>query len=358
MIRRSNVLLLAVIALGFTLGAAWRTDADRESERRLARELSDLRRITSELVRPHTRFSPSDAADAGPNRLRVLPLDDLLTPTPHYSPPLPPGEWPDDKNQHGFASMAEERRLPFGTIDEVIELLRGLDERAWAEAPTLAAAGPRTLLAWQRPAIMDAMVEFLDNKMRPHAHRSALLETDLFELDAELALRVRGEREKELAPGTIEAIARAIDAGGAKRIFSSRAISLLGQRSLFWHGRQRARVHDADVEVAASARTSDPNVEILQTGGSVSARVQAGRDGARVSIDLAFGHSVAGTVEMRDTADASRLQMPSWKFTRTNVALDLRSGRWGVALVAEGGHGRARALLVRATVLERTGGLR
>ena len=41
--------------------------------------------------------------------------------------------------------------------------------------------------------------------------------------------------------------------------------------------------------------------------------------------------------------------------TTTRLASRLRDTR---ALVAEGGHGRTRALLVRATVLERTGGLR
>ena len=139
----------------------------------------------------------------------------------------------------------------------------------------------------------------------------------------------------------------------AKRIYGSRSLSLLGQTSLLWHGRQRARVRDADVEVASSARTADPNIEILQTGGSVSARIEAGRDGARVSIDLDFGHSVAEPTHTRDTMDASRLHLPRWRFTRARTGLDLRSGRWGVALVADGGHGRTRALLVRGTVLER-----
>ncbi|MEE8106519.1 MAG: hypothetical protein V3T86_13365, partial [Planctomycetota bacterium] len=236
--------------------------------------------------------------------------------------------------------------------------LRHVDEGGRADDAMVFALGPRTLALWQRPATADAIVAFLDRKIRPHAHRSVLLETDLFELDAELARRVRTAGGNELDRATLDAIASALDAGGAKRIFASRALSLLGQRSLLWQGTQRARVRDADVEVAESARTSDPKIEILQTGGSVSARIEAGRDGQRVSIDLYFGHSVAGQTETRDTVDSSRLQLPRWRFTRARTGLDLKSGDWGVALLADGGHGRARALLIRATVLERTGGLR
>ena len=200
------------------------------------------------------------------------------------------------------------------------------------------------LLVLERPTVLEKVGSFLDTRLRPAAHRSVCIESEVWQVDA----------------GHGGAADRAELARGAgRRLFAGRVLALVRQRALLWHGRQAALVTDTDVEVAGGVRVPDPVVRIVFGGGTLHGRVLAGDRPDRVRLELTCVHEeLERPVPTRVTREAGAIHLPVLDRLRSEVTLSAPSGAWATAATSDRGEAGRRVLTVRATLLERGGGRR
>ena len=87
-------------------------------------------------------------------------------------------------------------------------------------------------------------------------------------------------------------------------------------------------------------------------------RAVVGERADRIHLDIEFDlDDLDGEMRVQPTKDADALQLPRRKMTRVVCTLEVRNGGWAVASAFPGETGR-RLLLLRPTLVERTGGVR
>jgi hypothetical protein len=325
-------------AAGFLLGIALLARGDdRDLEARL-RELQEL------VLRTRTAMTRPELPDPMPEsalELDAFAVADLVTGVPQWS--LPDLEVEGEESPR-FGDLAKVSPPAFGTIEELLERIVGaVAPDSWDTDEAMITAHAFDLLALNRPAVLERVRGFLDSNLRPAAHRSVSIESEIWEIDATAMAPDRDELARD----------------GGRRVFAGRVLALGGQRVLLWHGRQSALVVDTEVEVIGRARVSDPVVRVLFDGGTLFGRVLAGDGPDRVRLDLTCAHEeLERPVPSWVTRKAGTVQLPVRDRFRSEATLQLPSGAWAPAALADRGAGRRYLLLVRATLLERGGAAR
>jgi hypothetical protein len=302
--------------VGFLVGAA--ALAGGQGDEALRERLQELQEaVAKAMVEGGAGAAELPPGDGRGQELAIFPVGDLAVPVPDHLPPRPRTA-PSDEGWV-FAAVAEEGLLPFGTVEELMELVRASVE-PWAWETASISISRHRLLVLHRPAVSREIGRFLDGDLRPRAHGCVTVEAEV--VDAE------------------------------RRVLAVRATGLLGQRFLAWHGRQVAFLGDPEVEVAQESSVSDPFADVVQAGGCLSVRASAGEDPARLVLDLDFRHDALREVRQQETEQGGELDLPLVEEESCRAVLTVRDGEWTV--VGAGGK-PGRVLRVRATRLPRGG---
>ena len=96
--------------------------------------------------------------------LRVHPVADLTLPLTDFIPPQITQVGVDDDSEAPlFGGTAEEAQQPYGTIDELMELVRNsVDPLLWEEPATITAQG-KNIIVWNTPKVQADVTRFLDD---------------------------------------------------------------------------------------------------------------------------------------------------------------------------------------------------
>ena len=121
-----------------------------------------------------------------------------------------------------------------------------------------------------------------------------------------------------------------------------------------WHGKQVAVLADADVEVAQTASTADPNVQIVQAGGFLDAEAQLRPDN-QIALNLNLRLTELKSIGRHETKQSGVLDLPHTADQVARADLRVTPGKWYVAGEAAREEGRVRLFLVRAQLLARGG---
>jgi len=329
-------------ALAFLLGAALFASGGPEDD--LRDQLGELREQAARLeAQARSRDAARDVPPVNDRGMvfELFPAEDLTLPVLQAVPPTPRG-WRHNAAPL-FGGQAEEAPQPFGTIEELSELVRVSFGEAWNRGQLMPLGA--TLIGHHEPRLLAKVRGFLDG-LRLKARRTVGLETRLVEVPA-----AQGPAWAARL-GTTAADEDAVN--DARAVFAGRILALSGQRVVLWHGGQAALLGDADVEVAQEASVPDPNVIVELLGGILDVRATAAEGRDRILVQLGFDHRrLAGEVREQVTRDSGTLQLPEVDAAGISADLDVPGGRWVVAGEARAGTGLRRFLLVRATVIRK-----
>ena len=344
---------VALALLGFVVGAAALAGGEDDGE--LVEELRSLQRSAERVIlrEPATEeYAPS----VGPGyKLGLFPVFDLTAGIPDHLPPTL-GYLDEESESPLFGGISEERPQPYGTIEELCELLQASVEPAsWDEGGTISVAG-QSLVVFASPIVLSKVGEYL-NALRERTFVSVTTELKIVEVSREVRQRLIGG-DTALSDEQLGALNDALADGRASVLFSARTLGLSKQQTYLGHGTQHAVQSDADVEVAQTARTTDPVVDVLQTGGFVSVRPTISDDAAKVVLELDVRlEALEEPIRSRETIENGILDLPSLERSGFRTALSVSDGRW--ALAGKGGRGdEIRLLLVKATIVPAKGGVR
>jgi hypothetical protein len=250
-----------------------------------------------------------------------------------------------------FGSPTEEAPQPYGTIEEVAELVRShVRPDAWETGSQISFLG-RSLLHIAPPDVNRATRAFLDTELRPGARRTVNLQLEILEAEEPLAGALAAATGGEIDPALRARIEEAIGGDKARRVFDGRVLALSRQQVALWHGAQVATVSDADVEVAARSEVADPFVDIELLGTIVEARATVGDDPARVRVRISLENDgLAGPPRTAETEETGTLQMPVRATASIDADLWTGNDRWAVA-AERTADGRRLFLLVRPSVI-------
>jgi len=304
--------LTALAAVLFAGGFAFVRAQDDD----LRTELAALERALADLQRAEvsTEYSIPDE----PVELHRIPVITATSPLFFRNAPGDvEGYWSTLEGVHSGPGPTEDGGQPFGTIEEVAELLRVRDEQAGFNAPELMASGYELL----------------------------------FRGTAEAAARIRGYLENELRPRVLRTARFEVDwemgAGRGDQSFRAQMLSLVGARGMFWVGRQQAIVRDSDVSPTfGPLGIVDPLVDRVYTGEWVLPELIG--DGAVLQGPIRFeSRRLDGALRSIATRRSGTLDMVSMRETVTRPNARLASNEW------ERVYAGAGVLRVRASVLER-----
>ncbi|MHC4939542.1 MAG: hypothetical protein ACYTHK_11280 [Planctomycetota bacterium] len=337
--------------LGFLVGAAAIAGGDDEDT--LREELRRLQREAARAAQKHWESDGRPPSDDAGNQIAVYPMEDLIAPL--YDELPMSGEYLSEGKEYPvFGGQAEEGILPFGTIEEIAELARTVvDPAVWEETASLAMTG-QSLVSLAPPATNGRVRELLDRKLRPLAHQGVSVEFEVVELPGKLLHSLR-TGTKPLTNAQRTALDEAIRAGTARRVIALRGSGTLGTRFSIWHGKQVALRADSDVEVAQTASTADPVIQIGQAGGWLGVRAERGDSGNSLKLDLRLRLRELKEVRRHETDQAGVLDLPTLTDQNADVILDVTPGAWNVAGAGGVEAGRQRVFLVRASALARGG---
>jgi hypothetical protein len=251
-----------------------------------------------------------------------------------------------------FGGRSEEAPQPYGTIEELMELVRvNVRPDAWETGAQMTCFG-RSFLLLARPDVSRAVRTFLDKELRPGARRTVNLQLEILEAEEPLAAALAAATGGEVDAALRARIDEALGAGKARRTFDGRVLALSRQQVVLWHGAQVATVADADVEVAQRAEISDPFVDIELLGTIVEARATVGEDPARVRVRISVdSDEIERPVRAAETEQSGALHMPVRSTMRVEAELWTGNDRWAVAAERASAEGRRRFLLVRPSVI-------
>jgi len=340
--------------LGFLVGSAaiagGQDDGDLDE---LREELARLQREAARLAQKDWELRGAPPANDAGLELGILPVEDITAPTPWFLPPSDRYLSEDDETPL-FGGQAEEAPQPFGTIEELSEMVQvSIGGEVWEHASITPHAHNLVLLA--PPATIGRCRELLDQKLRPRVHRNVVVDLDVVQLPWSLARSLtRGGAAVTNAQRT--AIAEAIRGGDAARLTSLRAVTTPGGRSYVWHGDLVAVRSDSDVEVAQTASVSDPVVQIVQAGTLLAVAAERVGGTNRMRLDLVIRRRELGPLRSAATKQADTLDLAEWGDQEVALNLEVVSAAWTVAGAGSSGDGKHRVYLVRAIELERGGG--
>lgn len=311
--------------LGFLVGAA--ALAGGQGGEDLRGRLLELQEAVAQAMRADIAAAELPPGDDRGHELAIFAVGDLTVPTPQHLPPRHGLEKSGERPV--FGGLSEESLLPFGTVEELMELVRGtVEPYAWEGGTTISVSGHR-LFVVNRPAVNREVGRFLDQELRSRAHACVTVEAEVV----------------DVAPD-----------GAEERVLEVRATGLAGQRFLAWHGRQVAFLLDPEVEVAQEASTADPVVDVVQAGGSLGVLPSLGDDAERVTVELDFQHDVLGELRRRDTLQGGPLDLPRIGEQVCRTVVTVRDRTWTVVGTGEPRAGKTRLLRIRVTRLGREAG--
>jgi len=289
-------------------------------------------------------------------QLELFPVADLACGITDHLPPTQ-GYLSEDAEMPLFGGQSEEAPQPFGTVEELMELVRtSVEPHSW-ESGTINATG-WTLVVYNSPMVLKKIGAML-GMLREKAHVCVNVELQMIDVPVALHRELVVGRGAALSDEQTEGLHRAIAGGEASVVFAGRALGLMRQLFYVTHGAQYAVLSDADVEVAQTSRTSDPVIDALHTGGIVAVRASVGDDHSNLTLDLdARNASLELPIRSRETEENGIIDMPQidQSGTRTNVTVP--SGRWVVAGIGSANSQTIRVTLAKATVVEPKGGAR
>ena len=334
-------------AAGFLLGAA--ALAGGEGDEDLREKLIELEALSARLRSLDREHGELPAATEQGFEYECVPIPDICAGVPDW---IGPRRFSESEEVQLYSGPSQEAPQPYGTIEEIVELVRTtVRPEAWETGSQMSPVGP-TLLLLTRPETSRAVREFIGKELRPASRRTVNLEIEIVEAGEPAAGALVAAVGGTLDPAARGRLDEAIGAGKARRIFAGRVLGLSRQQVVLWHGAQVATVPDADVEVNVGAQASDPIVDIELLGTSMHVRSTVGEDPARVRVRLVLQNDeMDRPVRMAETNGAGALQMP----TRTTMEVDAElwtlADRWAVAAERTGADGKRRFVLVRPTVI-------
>lgn len=271
-------------AAGFLLGFA--ALAGGEGEEDLREKLIELERLSAQLRALESERAEVPVANDQGMEFDIIHVRDLTVGVTEFTRP-----YRIERNEEPGISSGpdEEAPQPYGTIEEVIELIRTrVRPDAWENGSNIAAQGGSIVLL-APPDLNRAVREFLDRELRPDVRRTVNLQVEIVEADGGMATAlgtaVGGAIDGEQRARLDESIA----AGKSRRLFGGRLRALSRQRAVLWHGAQVARVSEVDVDKKTGA--ADPVVEVDLLGAIVQVRSTVVEE--RVRVQISFDQSVS-----------------------------------------------------------------
>jgi hypothetical protein len=337
--------------LGFLVGAAPIAGGDDEQD--LREELRRLQREAARAGQQHWEAKGLPPGDDRGNQLAIFPVEDLSAPWFDQIPMS--GEFlSEDSEEPLFGGQAEEGVQPFGTVEEIAEFVRTVvDPVAWEDGSMLN-VHRQAIVALASPATNGRVRELLDRKLRPRAHEGVSVEFEVVELPAKMTRTLR-IGSKPLTNAQRTSVDEAIRMGVGKRILALRGMGTMSSRGTVWHGKQVALITDADVEVAQTASTSDPVIQIAQAGGSLAVRAERGATAGEIKLELQLRMRELEAIRRHETDQAGVLDLPTMTDQDADLVLNAPTGAWVVAGAGSPQSGRNRLFLVRAASLARGG---
>ncbi|MHC4971288.1 MAG: hypothetical protein ACYTG3_03060 [Planctomycetota bacterium] len=343
---------LLAAALGFLVGAAALAGGE-EDDWELTKRLQDLQEAIARLQRDE-RPVADRLPPMGPQglELELFPVFDLTSGRRDYLVP----ELVRESEQY-FGGWGEAAAQPYGTVEEMMELVRScVWPASYEEGAVLHAQGQTLIGVNKRAALLDTE-RFLD-RLRVHAHRCVTLELEAVDILApQLHRRLVAGGTTTLSAEQVDALAQALADGSAKRAFGARTTCFMGQRAVVWHGRQVAVLNEPDVTVAQDKSADEPEVGVVNDGGWLGVRPNLADGPAWITLDVDARFDELGPRVARETG-AGRLDLPAARRVECRTALTVENRAWALLGGGTRAGEAARVLLLRATHLPRTGGAR
>jgi hypothetical protein len=247
-----------------------------------------------------------------------------------------------------FGAEGEEPILQYGTVDELIELIRNaVAPWYWeeTEGADIRASGEEQLIAKAEATVQDSIGAFLAN-LEEMAGALVTVDVHAVQLSLAEAAALASGPDGALDPDKVEALISGDDAGPS---LSLTAYS--GMRVSGYAGHRRAWVSDADVEVAQESQIADPIVSVANLGLALDVRPVATPDRKQVLVGLDVALSGLAVDRSASTGASGEIELPGFDVTVVRAAVGMEAGAWMFADGAghEGGDSRWRFLL-RATV--------
>ncbi len=241
------------------------------------------------------------------------------------------------------SARGEEGRLPAGTVDEVMELVRSRVAADSWQRPASCGRAHDVLVLVHRPDILKECARVLED-VRPSAHRCVRVEAQAVDVGPDLAARLaRG------AGGTV-LVDRAVETGEARRVFYGSVTAFSGQRAVVALGTESAHVA-ALKRPAEGDAPAGPHVGVAPAGGTISVRPSVGEDPSQIALDIDVRSDDLDGFDGREGIEMARSTS-----ARATATLTVPDRTWallgGGTRVGE----RTRFLFVRATFLPRKAG--
>lgn len=338
-------------ALGFVIGAA--TLAGGQDD--LAEELQRLEEAAARLRARQPRTGRMPALNDSGHELGLFPIFDLTAARADFLPPEGRLSLDDGSEEPYFGGRSEEAAMTVGTAEELMELVRmQVEPGAWETGGAINVAG-QTLLVMHSRAIVDATRRFLDERLRPGAHRCVTIETGFVDVPAALYRTLAAGAGTALTAEQQGALDAALGGGQAQRVYAGRATCFAGQQCVFRHGQQVAVSSDAGVKIAQNKASPDPVVEVVQAGGVLAVRPSVGDDTGRITLDAHVRFDELTRVETRDAGAAGEVDLPRVDTAGATTTLTVPARTWALLGAGAPEAGKVRIALVRATYLPRGG---
>ncbi|MHC4957037.1 MAG: hypothetical protein ACYTGN_01580 [Planctomycetota bacterium] len=338
------------LLLGALLTAAPLATGEGEEEQ-LKERLRALEKALHKAIHEAEAADGVPAANVSGYQLGVFPVADLAT--PRYDHIAPQGHrLSEDSEMPLFGGLASEGAIPFGTVEELLELVRSVVwPESWEEGSSIVATSHRLIAFSTRPVLKD-LGRYLDNNLRPRALRCVTAEAEVVTVPLALYNKLLAGEGSVLSTAQRHELEKAIEAKAARRVFGGRVTGLTSQRIVLWHGEQIATVGDADVEVAEGAQTSDPVISVVQAGGSLSIRaVQAGTS-SRMRVEADVRLDEIAKIDAGETERNGALDLPRLTSISGRVGITLPSRTWAIVATGRASDGM-RLVLLRVTPLQR-----
>ncbi len=267
--------------------------------------------------------------------VRLYPVFALVAPRTDFAPP-DRGLVPDPRREEDYG----EGFYPFGTIDELIELVKsGVSPEFWeeTEGADMRSMGEGRLVVRASAKIhaeIDAFFAHLEN-----------LSADAVFVEVH-AVKTAEER---LAPGASPsgeqagALLTGDGAGPALRIAVRE-----GLQSTAFVGQRRALIAGYEAKFAGSAAELDPNVETIELGMAARIRAIPGPEGERILLKLDVAVAKLVSNQTHGEFDTAQVSLPGRTIVRRDGVSLVKPGVWHWAEGGDGGDG-GWGFLVRAT---------
>lgn len=221
----------------------------------------------------------------------------------------------NDEEAPLFGGEGEETLKPYGTVEELIDVIRAsTSPRAWesTEGFSIAPLGTRRLMVRATKPMIDSVGAFL-LELEREATRTVTLDV----------VALRGDA---MAAGP-EDLAGAIARGALVPLTGARTVAVPGQQVAGRRGGHFTYMQDYDVEVASDSKGPDPVVGVVHDGLSYVATVL---DASPTKVRVTIRGWWAGTSPIRSsrTADGESLETFDTEGRTLSATLDLVPGAW------------------------------